>query len=65
MSLAVLFFALSAVLLVIGVLLREREVPGTGAIGRKPHAQVLSIALAVCVVTAAVLTFSRLIALAG
>ncbi|MFD4291838.1 hypothetical protein ACFWPA_04030 [Rhodococcus sp. NPDC058505] len=64
MNLTVLFFLLAAALLVAGVLLREREVPDTGGIGRRPPAQVISLLLASCVVTAAVLTFARLIAMA-
>ncbi|MFF0817428.1 hypothetical protein ACFYVR_20025 [Rhodococcus sp. NPDC003318] len=64
MNLTVAFFLLSAVLLVVGVVLREREVPDTGSIGRRPHAQVIAVLLAICVVAAAALTFVRLIAMA-
>ncbi|CRK49620.1 conserved exported hypothetical protein [Rhodococcus sp. RD6.2] len=64
-NLTVLFFVLSAVLLLVSVALRERDVPDTGAIGRKPSAHIVSVALAVCVATAAAMTFVRLIALAG
>ncbi|EME20400.1 hypothetical protein [Rhodococcus triatomae] len=65
MNLTVLFFVLSAILLLVSVALRERDVPATGGIGRRPYAQVVSVALAVCVVTAAAMTFVRLIALAA
>jgi hypothetical protein len=61
----VLFFVLSAILLLVSVVLRERDVPATGGIGRTPSAQIVSVALAVCVVTAATMTFVRLIALAA
>ncbi|MGW0041189.1 hypothetical protein [Rhodococcus sp. NPDC003348] len=64
MSLTVFFYLLAAALLLAGVVIREREVPGTGTIGRRPRAQLISLALAVCVVTAAALTFIRLITMA-
>ncbi|KJF23703.1 hypothetical protein CJ178_14175 [Rhodococcus sp. ACPA4] len=64
MSVAIFFFLAAGVLLVAGVILREREVPATGSIGRGHAAQLISLALAVCVITAATLTFVRLIAMA-
>lgn len=65
MSLAIFFFLASAAVLVAGVILREREVPAEGSIGRGHAAQLLGIALAGCVITSATLTFVRLIAMAG
>lgn len=64
MSAAIFFFVVSGVLLIAGVVLREREVPASGSIGRGHVAQIISVALTVCVITAATLTFIRLIAMA-
>ncbi|MGC0363553.1 hypothetical protein ABH922_001537 [Rhodococcus sp. 27YEA15] len=60
---AVVFFVLSGLLWFAGVVLRERDVPREGVIGRSHTAQVLSVALTASVIVAATLTFVRLIAL--
>lgn len=60
MTFTVISFLVAGALLIAGVLLRERDVPASGSIGRDPTARLLTGALAVWVLVAAVLTFSRL-----
>ncbi|MBF4481473.1 hypothetical protein SAMN02745947_02123 [Rhodococcus rhodochrous J3] len=59
MNLANISFVLAGILLVLGVVLREHEVPATGSIGRSRVAWLISGALAVWVVVAAVQTLLR------
>lgn len=61
---AVFFFVLAGVLIIVGAVLREFEVPGFGSIGRSRRGWLLSAAIAVTSVAAAAFTLQRLIVMA-
>lgn len=65
MSSAIFFLLLTAALLIVGIVLREREVPAEGVIGRGRRAQLVAVALTVSVGISAALTLDRLVSLAG
>ncbi|UYP19955.1 hypothetical protein OED52_05205 [Rhodococcus sp. Z13] len=59
MNLTIISFVVAGLLLVAGVVLRERQVPASGSIGRTRDAWLVSGALAVWVIVAAILTLVR------
>lgn len=63
MTAAIFFYLLAGCLLVAGAVLRERDVPASGSIGRGRLAHLIGVCLALSVVAAALLTYSRLIEL--
>ena len=60
---AIPFVLLSAVLLAVGAVLRERDVSARGAVGRRRAAHLVTAALVVTVVITAILTLERFVAL--
>lgn len=61
---AVFFFVVAGVLIIVGAVLRECEVPGFGSIGRGKRGWLLSVAIVLTSVGAAAFTLQRLIVMA-
>lgn len=64
MSMAIVLFVMAGGLLVIGSVLREREVSAEGGIGRGKLAWLVTACTIACALGAAVLTLERLIVMA-
>lgn len=64
MSVAVVLFVVAGGLLVLGGVLREREVSASGGIGRSKLAWLVTGGTVACALGAAVLTLERLIVMA-
>lgn len=64
MSAAVVLFVMAGGLIGLGAVLREREVPAAGGIGRRKISWVITAGIVVCALGAAALTLERLIVMA-